>query len=65
MDSIIWKQKIGDFIEAIDNDMCDIVESRYEVPKIMINGIFQPKVKSFSIEQERKKQILASKMDYY
>ena len=34
-----------DFIDAIDIDMWNIVESGYELPKISINGIVQPKVK--------------------
>ena len=35
-----WKQKMGDFIEAIDIDMWDIVGTSYELPKILINGVY-------------------------
>ena len=50
-----------DFIEVMDIDMCDIIENGYEVPKILINGIYQPKVKSFWIEEKRKKHLLTYK----
>ena len=35
-----------DVIEVINIDMWYIVESGYQYPKIMIKGVFQPKVKS-------------------
>ena len=35
-----WKQKIKDFIEAIDVDMWDILENGYAMPKILINGVY-------------------------
>ena len=44
--------------------MWDIVESGYELPKILIDGIVQPKVKSLKIEEERKKYLLASKVKW-
>ena len=36
---IYWKQKMKDFIEAMDIDVWDIIESGYELPKILIDGI--------------------------
>ena len=42
-----WKQKMKDFLEATDIDMCDIIEHGYEVPTILIDGIIQLKAKSF------------------
>ena len=50
-----WKKKMRDFIEAIDTDMQDIIELGYEVLKVVIDGIFQPKVKSLWTKKERKK----------
>ena len=41
-----WKQKIRDFIKATNVNMWDIVEFGYEFPKILIDGVYQPKVKS-------------------
>ena len=35
-----------DFIKATDKDMWDIIENGYELPKILIDGITQPKVQS-------------------
>ena len=52
-----------DFIEAIDIDMWDIVELEYEVPKIMPDRIFQPKSKSLQKKEEKKKHLLASKVN--
>ena len=42
----------------------DIVEIGYELPKILIDGIVQPMVNSFWIEEERKKHLLASLNEY-
>ena len=42
----IRNKKMRDYIEVVDIDMWDIIESRYEVSKIVIDGIFQLKVKS-------------------
>ena len=38
-DYTYWKQKMKDFIEVTDIDMWDIVESGYELPKILVDGI--------------------------
>ena len=53
-----------DFIEAIDIGIWDIVDFGYEFPKIMIDRCFEPKVKSLCIEEERKKHLLASKVNW-
>ena len=52
-----------DSVKAMDIDMWDIVESNYELPKVLVDGIVQFKVKSFWIE-ERKKYLLASKVKW-
>ena len=49
---------------TLDIDMWDIVENDYELPKILIDGIVQPKVKSLWIEEERKKHLLAFKVKW-
>ena len=59
-----WKQKMKDFIEDLYIDIWDVVDNGYELLKILIDGIFQPKVKSFWIEKERKKHLLASKVKW-
>ena len=41
----IENKKLRDFIEASDINMWVIFEFSYEFPKIMINRVFQPKVK--------------------
>ena len=51
-----------DFVEATDINMWDIVENGYELPKILIDDVTQLKVKSFWIEEERKKHLLAFKV---
>ena len=33
------KQKMKDFVEAIDIDMWDIIENVYELPKILVDGV--------------------------
>ena len=50
----IGSKKMKDFIEATYINMWDIVESGYELPKILIDGIVQPKVKSLWTKEERK-----------
>ena len=42
--------------------MWDIIESGYKFLKILINGVYQPKVKSCWIEEERKRHPLTSKI---
>ena len=59
-----WKQKMKDFVKAIDIDMWDIVEIGYELPKILVDRISHPQVKSLWIEEERKKLLLASKVKW-
>ena len=39
-----------DFIKVTDIDIWDIVENDYELPKILIDGIAQPEVKSLWTE---------------
>ena len=56
----IENKKMRDF----DTNMWDIVELRYKVPKIMIDGTFQPKEKSLQMEEERKKLLLTSKVKW-
>ena len=34
-----WKQKMKDFVTAIDIDMWDIIENGYELLKILIDSI--------------------------
>ena len=51
-----------DFIQAIDIDMWDIVENGYELPKILIGGIVQPKVKSFWTEEKKNKYLKTFKV---
>ena len=50
-----------DFIEAIDIDIWDIIENGYEIPKILIEGAYQPKVKSLWTKEERKRYLQNSK----
>ena len=57
-----WKQKMKDFTKATDIDIWDVVEHGYELLKILIDGVAQPKVKSLWTEEERKKHLLASKV---
>ena len=35
-----WKQKMKDFIKAMDIDMWDIVENGYEIPTILVKGVY-------------------------
>ena len=49
-----WKQKMKDFIEAMDIDLWDIEKNGYEMPKILIDGVYQPKMKSLQSKEERK-----------
>ena len=62
--TLIGDKKMKDFIEAIDIDMWDIVENGYELPKILVDGIVQLKVKSLWTKEERKKHLLASKVKW-
>ena len=41
-----------------------IIESGYVLPKILVDGIVQLKVKSFWIKEERKKHLLKSKVKW-
>ena len=41
-----------DFVKASDIDMLDIVENGYELPKILVDGIVQPKLKSLWTKEE-------------
>ena len=59
---IYWKQKIGDFIKVTNIDMWDIIEIGYKLLKILIDVVYQPKVKSLWIEKEKKKYLLTSKV---
>ena len=43
---LIGNKKMKDFIKATNIYLCDIVKSGYELPKILVDGIVQPKVKS-------------------
>ena len=52
-----------DFIETTNIDMWDIVESRYEFLKIMVDGIVQPEVKSLQTKEERKRHLIAPKVN--
>ena len=44
-----------DFIDATKINMWDMVTFGYKFTKIMIDGVYQPKVKSLQIEEERKR----------
>ena len=44
--------------------MRDIVKFSYEFNKILIDGVCQPKVKSFWTKEERKRHLLASKVKW-
>ena len=44
--------------------MWDIAKARYEVPKIMINGIFYPKVKFLWTKQEKERHFLTFKVKW-
>ena len=48
-------------IEAIDIDMWEFVKNRHELPEILIDDVYQPKVKSLLTKEERKKHLLAFK----
>ena len=48
----------------MDIDKWDIIEIIYKLTKILIDGIVQPKVKSLWIKEERKKNLLASKVKW-
>ena len=53
-----------DFINATSIDMWDIVEFGYEFPKIIIEGVVQPNVKSLWNKEEKKRHFLASKVKW-
>ena len=53
-----------DFIEVIGIDLWDIIESGYKALEIMIDGDFQPKVKSFWIEEEKNIHLFTSKIKW-
>ena len=54
-----WKQKVRDFTGATDINMWDIIKSGYKFLKILIDGVYQPKMKSLWIEEEWKRHLLA------
>ena len=58
-----WKQKMKDFIEATNIDIWNVIESSYEFCKIMIDEVYQPKVK-FLFEEEKKGHLRTSKIKW-
>ena len=47
-----WKQKVKDFVKATNIYMWDMFENGYELPKILIDGIAQPKVDPFRLRKK-------------
>ena len=61
---VYWKQKMTNFIETTNIDIWDIVEYGYKFSKILIDGVYQPKVKSFWTKKESIRHLLASKVKW-